>query len=196
MSNGKRAKRSHPWEWTDPSPHCAYPSERKCRVHSSMSPNTEKRCRSSDRVILLGILPINTTRRSSCGQGCPIHEQDLSHRAPPLHGHPPHCASARASQQCCWPGYAPVAFSSDRGAVDPQISSPRFPALHHSLLHVPSGGSSAFGSGPVHHNCICQGRNQTHELRNHGGVRRLIPNTREILKEWVHPSSTGVWEMS
>lgn len=70
--NGKGAKRSHLWEEAAPHPCSSYPSDRKCRVHSSMSPNTEKRCRSSDRVILLGILPINTTRRSSCGQGCAI----------------------------------------------------------------------------------------------------------------------------
>lgn len=72
LKNGRRAKRSHPWEGAAPRPRSSYPSERKCRVHSSMSPNTEKRCRSSDRVILLGILPINTTRRSSCRQGCTV----------------------------------------------------------------------------------------------------------------------------
>lgn len=72
LKNGKRAERSHPWGGAAPRPCSSYPSERKCRVHSSMSPNTEKRCRSSDRVILLGILPINTTRRSSCGQGCTV----------------------------------------------------------------------------------------------------------------------------
>lgn len=110
MNNRKRAKKNHPWEGTDPSSHSSYPSERKCKVHSSMSPNTEKRCRSSDRVILLGILPINTTRRSSCGQGCPIHEQDPLHRAPSLQGLPPHYALARASQQCCWQGCTPMAF--------------------------------------------------------------------------------------
>lgn len=59
------------WQRAESSSH---PSERKCRVHSSMSPNTEKRCRSSERVILLGILPMNTTRRSSCGQGAPCRE--------------------------------------------------------------------------------------------------------------------------
>lgn len=72
LTNGKRAKRSHSWKRAAPHPHSSYPSERKCRVHSSMSPKTEKRCRSSDRVILLGILPINTTRRSSCEEGCTV----------------------------------------------------------------------------------------------------------------------------
>lgn len=146
-----------------------------------MSPNTEKRCRSSDRVILLGILPMNTTRRSSCGQGCPIHEQDLSHTE--------HPACMASHHTVSWPeppsnaaGKAAPPWLSE-GAVGPQTSSLRFPALLHSLLHVPSGGSSAFGSGPVHHNCICQSRNETHALRNHGGARRVIADTREILKE-------------
>lgn len=141
-----------------------------------MSPNTEKRCRSSDRVILLGILPINTTRRSSCGQGCPIHEQDPSRTE-----HPPCMASHHSVP---WP--EPPSNAAGK-AAPPWLSevteglwipSLRFPALHHSLLHVPSGGSSAFGSGPVHHNCICQGRNEIHELQNHGGARRVIPSTR------------------
>lgn len=44
----------------------SYPCSRKCSVQSSISPKTEKRCRSSERVILLGIFPMKTTRRSSC----------------------------------------------------------------------------------------------------------------------------------
>lgn len=123
MSNRKRAKKSHPWKGTDSSSHSSYPSERKCRVHSSMSPNTEKRCRSSDRVILLGILPINTTRRSSCGQGYPIHEQGLLDRDPP-------CMASHHTVP--WPG--PPSNAAGKAAplwlseVTEGLWTPKFPA--------------------------------------------------------------------
>lgn len=44
----------------------SYPCSRKWSVQSSISPNTEKRCCNSERVIRLGIFPMKTTRRSSC----------------------------------------------------------------------------------------------------------------------------------
>lgn len=58
------------------------------------------------------------------------------------------------------------------GLGTPKSPAPASQLSKHSLLHVPSGGSSAFGSGPVRRNCIWQGRNQTHELQGHGGARR------------------------
>lgn len=36
-------------------------------------------------------------------------------------------------------------------------------------------------------------RHMSYRIR--ASVRTVIPNTRKILKEWVHPSSPGGWEM-
>lgn len=112
MSHGRAACVPPPLGWQR-AQSSSHPSERKCRVHSSMSPNTEKRCRSSDRVILLGILPMNTTRRSSCGQGAPCREpgpgggprparlEGSASPSPCVASHPPHHELAGASPRRC-----------------------------------------------------------------------------------------------
>lgn len=156
----------------------SHPSERKCRVHSSMSPNTEKRCRSSDRVILLGILPMNTTRRSSCGQGAPCREPGPGGGTPasqarglgvsePLRRLPP----------------TPPRTGWSLPAALPACPPP------HSLLHVPSGGSSAFGSGPVRRNCTWRGRKRTRELQGAGRERSQDQDAGEMPE--VLPSPQG-----
>lgn len=53
----------------------------------------------------------------------------------------------------------------------------------HSLLHVPSGGSSAFGSGPVRRNCTWQGRNRTRELQGAGREQSQDQDAGEMPEE-------------
>lgn len=54
------------------------------------------------------------------------------HRAPSLHSLPPHCALARASQQCCWQGCIPWLSEVTEG-----LWSPKFPASYYqpSITH-------------------------------------------------------------